>query len=423
MIPPSLKKHLCQRCGGYCGPFPRDQLCLACARFPNAQIAGQKAITPPEPQNNTNDLGSILKQYREDHGLTQQELADRLVLDQSWVSNVERGTRKLDKVSSLRFLAERLGLPYAQVGLAEPDPAEYAATRQPDPYQLLVEIRRARESRRYGRPDLGRMWLGLIEKSLKSYLDRFPDLEAQLLAAEFFLALSWTKVELLPFGELMTAVEDVRRALRLVPDFPELLVSRSYLESCLASHSRMADRYSDSLNAIDSIDQTILPPEDLVALNIQSARVSSELGKTDRFAAAINTARDNLESSSTMSILVDPIAISDTHARGFLRLGRNDDATRVISDVERSHELLASPQWRISSTMTAAEVALHTGDESDGLDVMVEAIKAASTAKLTHHLERALSILTNLEQKSDEVQEVTTFVRESIKALGPRAAA
>lgn len=43
-------------------------------------------------------LQRVLKQLREDAGLTQEELADRLKKDQSFVSRFERGERRLDLI-------------------------------------------------------------------------------------------------------------------------------------------------------------------------------------------------------------------------------------------------------------------------------------------------------------------------------------
>jgi transcriptional regulator with XRE-family HTH domain len=45
----------------------------------------------------------LLKAAREETGLTQDQVAQRLKVDQSWVSKVERGVRRLDVIELARF--------------------------------------------------------------------------------------------------------------------------------------------------------------------------------------------------------------------------------------------------------------------------------------------------------------------------------
>ena len=44
-----------------------------------------------------------LKAAREESGLTQDQVARRLKVDQSWISKVERGVRRLDVIELARF--------------------------------------------------------------------------------------------------------------------------------------------------------------------------------------------------------------------------------------------------------------------------------------------------------------------------------
>lgn len=55
----------------------------------------------------------LLAEIRAGSGLTQKELARRLKEDQSWVSKVERGVRRLDLVE-LTLWCRALGIPLAQ---------------------------------------------------------------------------------------------------------------------------------------------------------------------------------------------------------------------------------------------------------------------------------------------------------------------
>ena len=51
----------------------------------------------------------LLRQIRQEAGLTQVQLAERLDIPQTWISNYERGERKLD-VLELRQVCKALGI-------------------------------------------------------------------------------------------------------------------------------------------------------------------------------------------------------------------------------------------------------------------------------------------------------------------------
>jgi transcriptional regulator with XRE-family HTH domain len=58
-----------------------------------------------------NKLKMLLRQVREEAGLKQTELAERLQRRQAWVSSYERGERRLD-VLELRQVVAALGLDF-----------------------------------------------------------------------------------------------------------------------------------------------------------------------------------------------------------------------------------------------------------------------------------------------------------------------
>jgi transcriptional regulator with XRE-family HTH domain len=56
---------------------------------------------------------ALLRRARQDAGLTQEQLAERLDETQSWVSKCERGERRLDLVEARAFCAA-FGTPFAE---------------------------------------------------------------------------------------------------------------------------------------------------------------------------------------------------------------------------------------------------------------------------------------------------------------------
>ncbi len=60
-----------------------------------------------------NILLSLLRKIRQEAGLTQAQMADKLGVNQSWVSYYERGSRKLDMLQ-VRQICLAVSVPFAE---------------------------------------------------------------------------------------------------------------------------------------------------------------------------------------------------------------------------------------------------------------------------------------------------------------------
>ncbi|MFI1196775.1 helix-turn-helix domain-containing protein [Micromonospora sp. NPDC020750] len=127
-------------------------------------------------------VGRRVAQWRVRRNMTQQQFADRLGKSKSWVDKVERGARRLERVSSLREIAEALRIDL-EVLLAErpgrPDPAAAglegvraalaryhveAATRPSDIAELRARLDHAELTYRHARyPELLARLPGLLD--------------------------------------------------------------------------------------------------------------------------------------------------------------------------------------------------------------------------------------------------------------------
>lgn len=74
-------------------------------------------------------LGRKIAQHRQRRGLSQKEFARQVDRSETWLSQVERGVRRIDRMSVLEKLADALDLPLAE--LAADAPVVMAATQQP----------------------------------------------------------------------------------------------------------------------------------------------------------------------------------------------------------------------------------------------------------------------------------------------------
>ncbi|MBX6388389.1 MAG: helix-turn-helix transcriptional regulator [Frankia sp.] len=127
--------------------------------------------TPPQPTPATVGVGQLLRAYRQAHGLTQQQLADRLGFDQSYVSKVESGRRAIHDISTLRHIARHLELAPEDVGLAPGTLIDQrrAGRRDPVSEQALASQR----SWRLTRDTLNRNRLRLATAAARLYPESY----------------------------------------------------------------------------------------------------------------------------------------------------------------------------------------------------------------------------------------------------------
>ncbi|WBB81597.1 helix-turn-helix domain-containing protein [Micromonospora sp. WMMD882] len=160
-------------------------------------------------------VGRRVAQWRVRRNMTQQQFADRLGKSKSWVDKVERGARRLERVSSLRAVADALRID-VEVLLADrsggrSDPAVDAvegvrgalsryhvsgSARPPDPAELWARLGHAEQSYRHARyPDLLVLLPGLLDAARAARATRpGRDTDALLVAAYGLTALALVKV-------------------------------------------------------------------------------------------------------------------------------------------------------------------------------------------------------------------------------------
>lgn len=93
---------------------------------------------PPD----ASDLGAILRAYRTARGLTQGQLADRLLTTQSNLSRIESGRQHIRDIDQLRWMVARLELPPEHLGLLPVEPAN-------DSERLLCRLGPVGDSQRH----------------------------------------------------------------------------------------------------------------------------------------------------------------------------------------------------------------------------------------------------------------------------------
>src|ERR1700751_3046995 len=86
--------------------------------------------------NDAKIIGEQIAYHRKRLGLSQVELAGLIGRSDSWVSQVERGVRTIDRLSVLQKVADTLGVPVSELRGNEPGDVESSDTR-PEAFESL----------------------------------------------------------------------------------------------------------------------------------------------------------------------------------------------------------------------------------------------------------------------------------------------
>lgn len=248
---------LCIRCGTKLSRGNTDTVCSPCRRAvgPTALGGPLRAVgTDAEPHwlaGNTersappdgSNLAEVLKAYRALHKLKQQDLADLLGYDQSYVSLLERGKRNIRDMVELRRLAHALALPEDELGLLPP--AEAVVTvgasagevGERSPLAAVDDQRRWRMTRR----ELNRHRADLTKAAARLYPDVSRAGNSPVLTRE-----SWMWPKPVDFA-------DIELAWLTQTSPPEVSGRERQSEGVrpLAPHGAKFDRYTQAIRMID----------------------------------------------------------------------------------------------------------------------------------------------------------------------------
>ena len=155
---------------------------------------------------------AILRGYRRACALTQQQLADMVGYDRSYISMIESGRRTITGRGTLEHIARTLAIPPRVLGIAGPDDADFAAM----PAFGTSVIRLARIARQSGRAAeaVSELWplITRLEARVAAG-DAEPETMSLLTQAQMSLGIALG--HLLPDERLATAALWTGRAVRI----------------------------------------------------------------------------------------------------------------------------------------------------------------------------------------------------------------
>ena len=203
----------CNRCGAPGSPSGRAASCAACQLPPPPALTGVAAWLPTARRvTAAGDLAAILRGYRCASALTQQQLADMLGYDRTYISMIESGRRTITGRGTLAHIARTLAIPPHVLGIAGQDDADFAAMLA---FGTSV-IRLAQIARHSGRAAeaVSELW-PLITRLEARLAAGHAEPEALSLLARARMSFGVALGHLLPDERLATAARWTGRALRI----------------------------------------------------------------------------------------------------------------------------------------------------------------------------------------------------------------
>ncbi|MEV1314821.1 helix-turn-helix transcriptional regulator [Micromonospora arborensis] len=215
-------------------------------------------------------VGRRVAQWRVRRNMTQQQFADRLGKSKSWVDKIERGVRRLERVSNLREIAETLRIDVEVLLAARPTrPAPVAAgvdgirtalaryhlpgsTRPPNLGEVRARLDHAEQCYRHARyPALLALLPGLLDAAREAHAARPGATDALLVSVYALIALVLVKVDQ---GELAWLAADRGMAVALATHDPRMgAVATVSLSQALRSRGRRRSALDAAFAAVDRI--------------------------------------------------------------------------------------------------------------------------------------------------------------------------
>ena len=244
---------LCDHCGAPGSPSGRAAAsCPACQppAAPTALVAAATWLPAQGDPGPVRRLGDVLRSYRKANGLFQQDVADMVGYDRTYISMIESGRRNVTDRGTLAYIARTLAIPPHLLGITDPDNASYKAMLE---FGASV-VRLADLARGSGRPAdaVSELW-PLITRLEARITAEHADLEVMRLLTLARVSFGVALGHLLPEERVATAARWTGRALRIAWD----LGDTGLLASVLRMHGNELRKAGHSAAAIIRLRQSL----------------------------------------------------------------------------------------------------------------------------------------------------------------------
>jgi transcriptional regulator with XRE-family HTH domain len=332
------------------------------------------------------DLATILRTYRRVNRVTQQQLADLLGYDKTYVSMIETGRRTINDVSTRRHIARTLALPTHVFGVTDAGDADFAAMIQfGDSTIRLAEIARQTGRAVDAVNELWPLIARLEARAAEGHIER----DTLVLLGQARVALGVSLGTVLPEERLAAAARWTGRALLIA----EHLEDPVFLAHTLRMHGNELRKANHLPAAITRLNHAVALSTDRDGQGTALAflaRATGEHGDRDTFDRTIDRFRDLLHSSGPgQGMLLNAFTFREIQLRGLISTGRAAEAVQLMH-TGHVDAPPAAPQWRIIERVTAGQVYLAAGDHDSARDALHTALTAAEALRLPHQIQRTI---------------------------------
>jgi transcriptional regulator with XRE-family HTH domain len=325
----------------------------------------------------TNQLGARIAEARRSKGLSQRELGELLHRSESWVSQVERGVLKVERLALLRRIAEALDVGFLdlQPGLVETEPESTAALNS-----ALDGLRLALT----GHPAL------LTVPGDRATPVRFEDLAAQVDRAWDAALVS----DFTPLAELLPVAEAATRRARIEDRIKYLLLLTRLYQA--VSFSFAYENEADA--AWVAADRAIFAAEatgdplQIIASHFRLAHTLIRLGRYDQARHLAGQAIEALRPRATDDAEHQVLALFGAmHLVRAVLAGIDQNRQEVretLDEAERLAQIVGDDRNDFNTEFGTTNVKLHRvaialdlGDAGEALDVARTADPAAMSTE------------------------------------------
>ncbi len=379
-----------------------------------------------------NTFGKLIRSYRVQRGWKQGDLAERWGFTREYVSQIERGERKLDKLEQVLRLADILGIPEEKLAAAgkgfpsrktSPPPSLRDDDRLLEvllePAQNTVKMSwlvwkgdGAEVDMRGSLTDLAQK----LDSALDAYHGQFRKSALRLLAYTHEM-----------LGRLAIEHVQTQQAIahfQLMHDLAEEVGDIDIMTLALVHQSEMFRRrgwYEASLRRMLTAEKYIRDQEvskhiqgvlwKAAAINHFTYGNEQDFVRTIDFAVEI--AEDTALTVDTLSADFDKLEVQQTRAQGYTMLHQPEKALAIYKQTDKLRPFRPLRD-QASYAIVKAQAHCHAGDTKTGIRFALQGMKMAESFHSTRYVIRLLQMSDRLKNTPIGQERVMIDLREEI---------
>ncbi len=375
-------------------------------------------------------FGKLIRAYREQRGWKQQELAERWGFTREYVSQIERGKRKLDKQEQVTRLADILGIPEERLGAVgkriphRKTNVQHSLEGEDILLQSLLEPAQTTVKMSWliwqgdsTVADIGenlRDWEQRLDASLEMYRGQFYKPALRLLAYIHEMR-----------GKLAmerTATKEAMSHFQEMYDIAEELSNSDLLTLALIHQSEMFrryGRYEASFRRIEAAEKNVQQHVEEVSSYIQGvlwkayARNYYVYGDEQGFLRTIDRAaaiaEDAATTIDTLSSEFDKVEVLQVRAQGYAALWKPEKALEIYKETDRLRPFRPL-RYQSSYYIEKAQAYCYAGDTKNGIEHAMTGLKMAENLHSIRYVMR-------LQQMSNRLSTTSIGKEHAIKEL------